>query len=64
MWFLCVNGAISQFVYSLQVAREHVGMLVIFGGDVLFYGFRDGDRHRAAEWEEEDVPVDFVSCSF
>lgn len=43
VWFLDVYGIGAELVDSMEVRREHVWVLVIFGGDVLFDGAGEGE---------------------
>lgn len=50
-----VDGISPQVIDDLQVLLEHVGVLVIFGGDVLFYGGGEGEAVSLAKGQEEDI---------
>ncbi len=55
MSFEGVDRICPHFVDLLQVAAEHIGMLIIFGGDVLLDCFGHGHCMRSAKRQEEDV---------
>lgn len=51
----------TKLLYGLQVLREHIGVLVILGRNVLLDGF--GERHRVgpSERQEEDVATHSIN---
>lgn len=55
MGFANVDCLAAQAVDDLKVLLEHVGVLVIFAGDILPDGIGEDEAVRFAEREEEDV---------
>lgn len=58
MRFAHMHRISSQGIDDLKVLLEHVRVLLIFAGDVLFNCGREGEAVRFAEREEEDVAIE------
>lgn len=50
-----IDGIAAKVVDDLEVMPEHIGMLVIFGGDVLLDCTGKGGVRRLAKGDGEDV---------
>ncbi len=55
MGFADVDCFAAQAVDDLEVLLEHIGVLVIFAGDILPDGVGEDEAVGFAEGEEEDV---------
>jgi hypothetical protein len=50
-----MNRGRSELVDGLQIPCEHVWVLIIFGGDVLFYGICQRNNRTAPKWESDYI---------
>ena len=55
MGILCMRSIRAKLVDCLQVLGEHVWVLVIFGGNVLFDSFGKRDRMRPSKRKEQYI---------
>lgn len=55
MGFLRMNGFTSQTINDHKIVCEHIGMLIIFGGDVLGDGIGQGNRLRSTKGDLKDI---------
>jgi hypothetical protein len=50
-----MNRSRSELIDGLQILAEHVWVLVIFGGNVLFYGICQRNNRTAPKWEGDGI---------
>ena len=55
MWLPHIHSILAQSVDNLQVIRKHIGVLIIFAGDVLLDGGGEAEAVGFAEGQKEDV---------
>lgn len=59
--FQRIDGMCPHKVYRFEIFLEHVGMLIIFGGYVLFDSGGHGDSIGPSERQEENVSDRHIS---